>query len=104
MKSRARYRVYLERAHLTHNPALEHVAELESEIMHEAERSWRSAMSFWRKAQLDPMALFVMLRRAKERAQREVCVAFDDQITTESLAKFFESFKPEDLIPSEGAS
>lgn len=103
MKARARCFVYDARARSTQNPALENIAALEREIMRESESSWRTTAAMWR-SPLDRVPLIAILTRAKERARREVYVAFDDKITADNLAKFFESFKPEDLIPSEGAS
>lgn len=102
IKSRARHFIYSERARTTHNSALENIAALEGELVREAERAWRLAIAQGQHA--DRRALTTILTRAKNRARREVRVAFDDSTTTESLAKFFDSFQPEDLIPTEGTS
>jgi hypothetical protein len=103
MKARARCFVYDARAKATQNPALENVAALEREIMRDTEREWRTTAAMWR-SPLDRETLIAILTKAKGRARREVYVAFDDKITADNLAKYFESFEPEDLIPSEGTS
>lgn len=105
MKSRARHFVYSERAKETGNPALGNIAALETQILHEAERDWRSTLRSWALASRhERTALLSAIHRAKERAEQDVRVAFDDPITCEQLAEFFESLKPEEMIPAQGAS
>lgn len=105
MKCRARHAVYSERAHSSGNEALGTIAALEGEIVREAERDWRTLLGHWRHPdKYERQAIVAILTRAKERAKLWAHVEFDDKVTTESLNKFFDSFKPEDLIPAEGAS
>jgi hypothetical protein len=105
MKCQARHHVYSERARETGNPALGNVTALESDFLRETERDWRSVLARWGLAsRLERSSLLVILGRAKERARRDVRVAFDDQPTADLLALFFDSLKVEDMIPPQGAS
>jgi hypothetical protein len=106
MKSRARYHVYSTRAQASGNPALENVASMEADFHREAEKDWRAMIRQWALplSKFERQALVAILLRAKQRAQRDVRVIFDDQTTTLALAEYFASFKPEDLIPPSGSS
>ena len=105
MKSRARHHVYSERTEASGNPALRNMAWLEGEILHEVEKDWRTTLSYWKgMTGYERQALVSILRLAKTRAIKEAAEFFDDQTTKESLQQFFESFRPEDLIPTPGAS
>lgn len=99
MKCRARHGAYAERALATGNPALSYVALLEAELLREAERDWRVILQHWLlRVPSDHQRLLALLQLARDKAQREVCAVFDDQITTESLTTFFGVLKPESLI------
>ena len=105
MKSRARHFVYSERTETSGNPALRNMTWLEEQILREVEKDWRTVIATWRgMTNYDRQVLLSILRVAKARAVKEAAEFFDDQTTKEALARFFESFRPEDLIPTEGAS
>lgn len=105
MKSRARHFVYSERTEASNNPALRNMTWLEGEILREVEKDWRTVISYWKgMTNYERQVLVSILRLAKSRAVKEAAEFFDDQTTKESLARFFESFRPEDLIPTPGAS
>ncbi len=105
MKCRARHHVYSTRATESGNPALANIAGLEEQILREAERDWRSALQRWALgSRHERSTLLAVLGAAKAKARQDVRVVFDDPVTTELLAKFFETLQPEALIPAEGAS
>jgi hypothetical protein len=100
MKCRARHHVYFERAKATGNPALVNIAAMENDLLLEAELDWRAALAHWLlESRSERSGLAAIVVQAKDRARREVYTAFDDKITSESLAMFFDSLKPEELIP-----
>jgi hypothetical protein len=105
MKGQARHFVYSERAKSSGNLALQNMVWLEEEILRLTESEWRETIACWRGCSIyERQALDAILIRAKDRARREVVMDFDDRITEEALLRFFESFEPGGIIPSEGAS
>lgn len=97
MKSRARHHVYSERAKSTRNPALSYVTSLEREILIVSEKDWRTVLKAWWRPR-ETRALASLLVLARDHAVRDVAASFDDQTTIESLARFFQTFKPEALL------
>jgi hypothetical protein len=105
MKCQARHYVYAERAGATGNPALRNMLVLEDELLRNAEADWREIMPLWRGCTVyERQALVAILIKAMSRARRDACAIFDDRITGEALLRYFDTFSPEDLIPSEDAS